>query len=150
MIVLMKKMLRTSKKTLVILAALVWYIGAVMLFRGGWELLSQAQELRPESAWHWLFIGLGILLGIVQARTLFTRSCRRNIQRIRDLEDPHLFQFFRPGFFLALAAMITTGVLLDIFSQGIYFFMLAVVGIDFALTISLLGSSLVFWQEKID
>jgi hypothetical protein len=146
----MRNLLRTSKKTLVILAALVWYIGAFMLFRGGWELLSQALELRPESSWHWLFIGLGILLGIVQARTIFTRSCRRNIQRIRELEDPLLFQFFRPGFFLALGAMIITGVLLDIFSQGIYFFMLGVVGIDFALTISLLGSSLVFWQEKID
>jgi uncharacterized membrane protein len=146
----MKDLFRTSKKTLVILAALVWFIGAVMLFRGGWELLSQARELRPGSAWHWLFIGLGIVLGIVQARTIFTRSCRRNIQRIRELQDPSLWQFFRPGFFLALGVMISAGVLLDIFSQGIYFFMLAVVGIDFALTISLLGSSRVFWQEKID
>ena len=146
----MRNLVRTSKKTLVILAAMVWYIGAIMLFRGGWELLSEAKDLRPDSNWHWLFIGLGILLGIFQARTLFTRSCRRNIQRIRELEDPLLYQFFRPGFFLALGVMITAGVLLDIFSQGSYFFMLGVVGIDFALTISLLGSSLVFWQERID
>ena len=73
-----------------------------------------------------------------------------NIQRIRELENPLLFQFFRPGFFLALGVMITTGVLLDIFSQENYFFMLGVVGIDFALTMSLLGSSFVFWQEKVD
>ncbi len=120
-----------------------------MLFRGGLELLSHARELHPDSSWHWLFISLGILLGIVQARTIFTRSCRKNIQRIRELEDPRLWQFFRPGFFLALAAMISAGVLLDIFSQGIYLFMLFVVGLDFALTISLLGSSLIFWQENI-
>lgn len=140
---------RITRKNLVILAAIVWYLGAVMLFRGGVELLSKARELRPDSTWHWLFIGLGILLGIIQARTLFARSCRRNIQRIRQLDDPRVWQFFRPSFFLALAAMIGAGILLDIFSQGIYFFMLFVAGLDFALTISLLGSSLIFWQDRI-
>ena len=133
-----------------VLAAVVWYIGAVMLFRSGLELLSQARELRPDSTWHWLFIALGVVLGVLQARTLFTRSCRRNIQRIQELEDPKLWEFFRPGFFLALVGMISTGVLLDHLSKGIYMFMLFVAGLDFALTISLLGSSLVFWKEKID
>lgn len=146
----MKSPFRTSKKTLVVLAAVVWYIGAVMLFRSGLELLSQARELRPDSTWHWLFIALGVVLGVLQARTLFTRSCRRNIQRIQELEDPKLWEFFRPGFFLALVGMISTGVLLDHLSKGIYMFMLFVAGLDFALTISLLGSSLVFWKEKID
>ena len=146
----METYFKTTKKTLVVLAGVVWYIGAVMLLRGGLELLSQARELRPDSSWHWLFIGLGIILGIVQARTIFTRSCRRNIQRIRELENPLLWQFFRPGFFLALVLMISAGVLLDIFSQGIYYFMLFVAGLDFALTISLLGSSIVFWQEKVE
>jgi len=146
----MSKLFRTSKKTLVILAGVVWYIGAIMLFRSGLALLSQARALRPASSWHWLFIGLGILLGVFQARTLFARSCRKNIQRIRMLEDPHLWQFFRPGFFLALAVMITAGILLDYFSQGVYFFMLFVAGLDFALTISLLGSSRIFWVEEIE
>jgi hypothetical protein len=121
-----------------------------MLLRGGLELVTQARELRPGSAWHWLFIGLGVVLGIVQALTIFTRSCRRNIQRIRELEDPRLWEFYRPGFFLALVGMISVGVLLDYLSQGIYVFMLVVAGLDFALTISLLGSSLIFWKEKID
>ena len=121
-----------------------------MLFRSGLELLAQARGLRSTSQWHWLFIFLGVLLGIIQAATIFTRSCRKNIQRIRELDDPMIWQFFRPGFFLALAAMITTGVLLDHFSQGYYFFMLLVVGLDFALTISLLGSSLVFWRDRVD
>jgi hypothetical protein len=143
----MDKLLRTSKKTLVVLAVAVWYIGAAMLLRSGLELLSQARELRPDSTWHWLFISLGILLGIVQAATLFSRSCRKNLQRIRELDNPMIWQFFRPGFFLALAGMISTGVLLDHFAQGNYFFMLFVAGLDFALTISLLGSSLVFWKE---
>lgn len=144
----MTKIVNTSKKTLLILAAVVWYIGAAMLFRSGLELLSQARQLRPDSAWHWLFIGLGAALGILQAGTIFTRSCQKNIKRIHELEDPRIWQFFRPGFFLALAGMITAGVLLDHFSQGSYFFMLFVAGLDFALTISLLGSSVVFWKPS--
>lgn len=146
----MGELFKTSRRNLVILAAAIWYIGAVMLFRSGLELLSQARDLRPASSWHWLFIILGTALGIFQARTLFARSCRNNLQRIRELEDPRLWDFYRPGFFLALAAMISAGILLDHFSRGRYLFMLIVVGLDFALTLSLLGSSLIFWREKVD
>lgn len=145
----MENWLRTSKKVLVILAALVWYIGAVMLFRGGLDLVAQAREMRPDSAWHWLFIVLGIIMGVIQARTLFTRSCQKNIQRISELKDPRLWEFYSPGFFLALAGMISAGILLDILSQGDYFFMLLVAGLDIALTISLLGSSYVYWTGKM-
>lgn len=146
----MEDIFKTSKKNLVVLAAVVWYIGAAILFRSGLELLSQARELRPGSSWHWLFIGFGIILGILQARPIFARSCRKNIQRIQELDHPRLWEFFHPSFFLALAGMITAGVALDHFSQGIYFFMLFVAGLDFALAISLLGSSLIFWKERIE
>lgn len=69
------------------------------------------------------------------------------MQRISRLKDPRLWQFYRPGFYLALAIMITSGILLDHFSQGNYYFMLFVAALDFALTISLLGSSYVFWTD---
>jgi len=141
--------MRTSPKTLVYLSALVWYIGGIMLFMSGYELLQEAALLRPGAVWLVIFSGSGILLGIVQALTIFTRSCRRNLQRIAKLKDPHLWQFFRPGFFLALAVMISGGVLLNHYSRGNYFFMLAVAAVDLALTISLLGSSHVFWSEKL-
>ena len=145
----MENWFRTSRKALVILAGVVWYIGAVMLFRGGLDLVAQSREMRPDSAWHWLFIVLGAILGAIQSQTIFARSCRKNFQRIRELKDPRLWNFYRPGFFIALAGMISAGILLDILSQGIYFFMLFVAGLDIALTISLLGSSLVFWTEKL-
>jgi hypothetical protein len=140
--------MKTSKKVLVVLAAIVWYLGGIILFRSGYELIDMAIVLRPGFIWPGIFILLGISLGIVQAATIFSRSCRRNIDRISQLEDPRIWQFFRPGFFLALAVMITTGILLDHFSKGNYFFMLGVAAIDFALTISLLGSSYVFWTPK--
>ncbi len=140
--------MRTSKRTLVYLAAVVWHIGGFMLFRSGYEIINAAINLKPGAPWHWAAIILGIGLGIAQALTIFSRACRKNIQRIKDLKDPKIWQFFRPGFFLALAVMITTGVLLDHFSQGRYYFMLFVAAVDFALTISLLGSSYVFWIES--
>ena len=141
--------MRTSKKVLIILSAVVWYIGGIMLFRSGFELLLLSTGIRPGENWPWVFIGLGILLGVFQASMIFNRSCRKNITRISQLEDPRIWQFFRPGFFLALAIMISSGILLNHLSQGRYFFMLGVAAVDFALTISLLGSSYVFWTEKL-
>ena len=139
--------MKSSKRTLVILAAVVWYIGGIMLFRSGLELVIQARELKGGTLWPVTFIIPGIVLGIIQAHFIFRHSCRKNIQRINQLEDPRLWQFFRPGFFLALVIMITSGILLDQFAQGHYFFMLTVAAVDFALTISLLGSSYVFWTD---
>ena len=139
--------MKTSQKTLVILAATVWIIGGIMLFCSGLELINHAVYLRPGESWPWIAVLFGIGLGIIQARTIFSSSCRKNIQRIRSLPEPKIWQFFRPGFFLALAAMITSGILLDNFSRGHYFFMLGVSALDFALTISLFGSSTIFWTE---
>lgn len=139
--------MKTSKRTLVYLAAAVWYIGGIMLFRSGLELIIQTRGLKEGTFWPVIFIALGIGLGVFQALVIFSRSCRKNLRRINLLEDPRLWQFYRPGFFLALAIMITSGVLLDHFAQGHYYFMLAVAAVDFALTISLLGSSYVFWTD---
>jgi len=141
-------MLKTSQKTLIFFAGAVWYIGGFMLLRSGILLIIQARSLQSTDLWPWLFIVGGIGLGSFQALTIFTRSCRKNIQRIHGLKDPRIWQFFRPGFFLALAGMITGGILLDTVSQGRYFFMLGVAAVDFTLTISLLGSSFVFWTEN--
>jgi len=140
--------MKTSKRTLIFLSAAVWYMGGVMLFRSGVELIMSAVDLKPGGSWPWLAVLIGLILGIIQARTIFTRSCRKNLSRINSLEDPRIWQFFRPGFFLALVVMITSGVLLNHWSRGHYFFMLGVAAVDFALTISLLGSSVVFWTTK--
>ncbi len=120
-----------------------------MLFRSGVELIRNAIKLQPDGYWPWLSILTGLALGILQASMIFNRSCRKNLHRINNLENPKIWQFYRPGFFLALAIMISSGVLLDHWAQGNYFFMLGVAGLDFALTVSLLGSSYVFWiREK--
>lgn len=140
--------MKTSKRTLIFLAAAVWYIGGLMLFRSGVELIRSTVDLKPGGPWPWLAVLAGLVLGIIQVKTIFARSCRKNLYRINSLEDPRIWQFYRPGFFLALAGMITSGVLLNHWAQGHYFFMLGVAALDIALTISLLGSSYVFWTKN--
>ena len=140
--------MKTSKRTLIFLSAVVWYIGGVMLFRSGARLIWNAVQLKPGGPWPWLAVLAGVILGIIQVKTIFARSCRKNLYRINSLEDPRIWQFYRPGFFFALAVMITSGVLLNHWAQGNYYYMLGVAGLDFALTISLLGSSYVFWTKK--
>jgi len=140
--------MKTSKRTLIFLAATVWYIGGVMLFRSGVELIRSAVDLKPGGFWPWVAVLAGLILGIIQAKIIFTRSCRKNLHRINSLEDPRIWQFYRPGFFLALAIMITSGILLNHWAQGHYYPMLGVAGLDFALTVSLLGSSYVFWTKN--
>ena len=139
--------MKTTKKTLVYLAAAVWYIGGIMLFRSGLELVIQAHELKEGTLWPAIFITSGIVGGIIQVIFIFRHSCRKNMRRINLLNDPRLWQFYRPGFFMALAIMITSGILLNHFAQGYYYYMLAVAAVDFALTTSLLGSSYVFWTD---
>ena len=90
--------MKTSKRTLIILAAVVWYIGGAMLGRSGVELIRNAIDLRPGDYWPWLSVLIGLGLGIIQASTIFTRSCRKNLHRINNLETPKIWQFFRPGF----------------------------------------------------
>ena len=81
-------------------------------------------------------------------RFIFSKSCRKNLDRIAALEQPKVWQFFRPGFFLALAVMIAAGASLSRLAQGSYPFLIAVATLDLALAVALLGSSIVFWQRK--
>ncbi len=140
-------MFDVSARTLKILAALVWYSGGFILLLKGRSLLMEAEALRPGQFWLWLAVGGGLLLGVVQARFLFSKSGRRNLRRIDALERPRLWQFFRPGFFAALAVMIAAGAMLSRLAHGNYPFLLFVAGLDMAVAISLLGSSTVFWER---
>lgn len=139
-------MFHASARTLKVLAALVWYSGGFVLLLKGGSLLSEAEALRAGQFWPWLAAGGGLLLGAVQARTLFRKSGRKNLRRIAALERPRLWQFFRPGFFGALAVMIAAGAALSRLARGNHAFLLFVAGLDLAVAVSLLGSSTVFWE----
>ena len=137
-----------SARTLRILAALVWYIGALVLLWKGLALLSQAEALRPESGWPWPAAAGGILFGALKARLIYRRSIRRNLRRIAALEQPRVWQFFTPKFLIALTIMIGAGATLSRLAHGSYPFLIGVAALDLSISAALLGSSYVYWAER--
>ena len=137
-----------SRRTLYILAATVWHIGGIVLLAKGASLLTEAGSLRPEQNWQWIFVVIGLLFGVLKARFLFSKSCRKNLARIDSLEQPRLWQFFRPRFFLMLAGMILAGATMSRLATGHYRSLLGVGALDVSLAIALLGSGLIFWRRR--
>lgn len=142
-------MLNVSRRTLYILAAIVWHIGGIVLLIKGTSLLLEADSLRPEQNWQWFFVPFGLLLGLLKARYLFSKFCRKNLARIDALEEPRLWQFFRPRFFLLLAVMVLAGATMSRLAEGHYRSLLGVATLDMSLAIALLGSGLIFWRQRL-
>lgn len=140
--------MRASRRTLNILAAVTWYGGAVSLLRKGVTLLVKEHDRDPGGAGVWLALGAGLLLGGLKARFIFNANCRRNLARIAALPDPRLWQFFRPGFFVALVAMITAGILLSRLARNEPGAVLYVAALDLTIGTALLVSSFVFWRQR--
>jgi hypothetical protein len=141
-------MLVVSARSLKILAALVWYIGGIMMLVKGRSLLIEADALEPEQVWPWLAVFAGLFLGGLQAKYLFAKSCQKNLDRIDALDRPRVWQFFRPGFFAALTVMIVIGATLSRLAHNNYPFLIAVAAVDINIGVALLGSSYVFWTQK--
>ncbi len=141
-------MLDVSTRSLKIIAALVWHAGGLaLLFKGG-SLLVEAEGLKPGESWSWLAAVAGSFLGGLKANYLFSKSCRRNLDRITALEQPKVWQFFRPGFLVLLGVMILVGAMLSKLAHNNYPFLVGVGIADVSIAIALLGSSYVFWKEK--
>jgi hypothetical protein len=141
-------MVTVSTRTLNILAALIWYAGGIVLLLKGGSLLAEAEALEPGLVWPWLAAVAALLFGGLKARSTFGKSIRKNLARIAALDRPRFWQFFSPGFFVALAAMILAGAGLSRLAHGNYPFLIAVATLDLAIAVALLGSSIVFWKQK--
>ena len=141
-------MFTTSRRTLNILAALIWYLGGIILLLKGFSLLGEARSIKPELLWPWFAPIVGLGIGSVQAKYIFSKNCERNLARIAALDRPKVWQFFRPGFFAALAVMILTGAILSRLAHNSYSFLIGVAIVDHVVATSLLGSSIVFWKKK--
>ena len=112
----------------------------------GGSLLIEADTLKPEQNWTWLAIVIGLLIGGLKAKYLFSKSCETNLARIDLLSESKIWQFFRPKFFLFLAIMLVTGATLSRMSHNNYIFLISVATLDISIAIALLGSSYVFWK----
>ena len=142
------EVLNSSHKQLQIAAALTWYIGGFVLALKANPLLQEAALLQPSSSAIQWSILCGLLIGALKAKYLFSKSCSRNINRINQLEQPKLWQFFRPRFILFLLLMITLGSLLSKQAHGDFNYLIGVATVDISLATALLGSSYLFWSKE--
>ena len=141
-------MMTVSARTLNILAALIWYAGGIVLLLKGGSLLIEAEALEPGRIWPWLAAILALFLGGWKARFIFGKSIKRNLARIAALDRSKIWQFFSLGFLLALAAMIFAGASLSRLAHGNYPLLIAVAVLDLAIAVALLGSSIIYWQQR--
>jgi len=137
-----------NRRTLKILAAVVWYVGGIMLVRKAIILLIEAESLRPDGVWPVVAVVSGIAVGAAKGRFLFNKACRKNLARIDAMERPRWWLFFRPPFFLFMALMITAGVTLSRAAHGNYPFLIGVATLDITIATALLSSSIIFWKER--
>ena len=141
-------MIQIPHVTLRILAAIVWYIGGTVLVLKGGSLLLEAEALSPGRLWPWLAVPIGLLLGGLKAKFRFTKSCRKNLARIDALENPKIWQFFTPVFFVLLALMIAAGSTLSRLAHGNFAALIGVGILDLSVATALLGSSIGFWTHR--
>jgi hypothetical protein len=137
-----------SKNSLKFLAALAWYTGGVVLILKGSNQLSEAHKLKPDHMWPWPALLAGMALGSWRERFLFSRFCIKNIARIDALEQPKIWQFFRPGFFGLLLLMILTGAILSWLALGTYPLLIIVSILEITIATALMVSGRIFWMKK--
>lgn len=134
-----------TTRDLKILAATVWYVGAIAMALKAIRLLTEAARLNPAGGWIVAAVASGLALGALQGKFLFVHFGRMNLERIDRLPRPRIWQFFRGRFLFALTLMILTGVALSRVAHGRYPLLIAVAAIDIIISTSLLVSSTVFW-----
>ncbi len=140
-------MLNSSTRTLKILAALVWYSGAIILSYKSARLLSEAHGLHSNQLWTGLAIAAGILIGLLKARYLFSRVCLKNLKRIHTLASPKLWQFYRTRFYFFLLTMILLGRYISWLAHENYSFLISMAIVEISLATALLSSSNCFWKK---
>lgn len=140
-----------SKRTLRALAALVWVVGGLILLAKGSGYLARAARLAPASPLPWLGGLAGVGVGAFRGRRAFARGCRKNLARIDALRSPRPWEFFRPGFFAALVAMVAGGIALRRIADGGGVRASLVVGtLELVIALALLTSSLEFWRWRAE
>jgi hypothetical protein len=89
--------MKVSHLTLIVLAAVVWYSGGIALLLKGSALVKSAYAIDSQSLWTFAAPLLVVIAGLIKGKFLFSKSCKKNIQRIRSLANPHVWQYFRAG-----------------------------------------------------
>jgi hypothetical protein len=141
--------MKVSHLTLIVLAAFVWYSGGIALLLKGSALVKSAYAIDSQSIWTFAAPLLGVIAGILKGKFLFSKSCKKNIQRIRLLDNPRVWQCFRPGMLIFLAIIIPAGAWMSRAAAGNFTYLCLVAALDLSISFALLTSSIVFLQMKV-
>ncbi len=140
--------MKVSQRTLIIIAAIIWYGGGIsLLFKGG-ALIKNSCAIDAQAIWTYIAPLLGIIIGLLKGKFLFSKSCEKNIKRIKALTDPRIWQCFRPGMLIFLAIIIPTGAWMSRAAAANFTFLCLVGALDLSIACALLSSSMVFWKRK--
>jgi hypothetical protein len=140
-------MFDASTRTLKLLASLVWYSGAVVLYIKSSGLLIKSQNINPDLIWIWLAIFGGLMIGAIKAKYLFKRLCLKNLKRIDALDKPKLWHFYRLRFFMFLFTMVLLGYFLSKHAHDNYPMLIVMAVVELSIATALLGSSHCFWKK---
>ena len=142
------RMFYSSRRSLKLLAALVWYSGAAVLSFKSSRLLLEAYNIKPEQVWIVLAVVGGLMIGAIKTKYLFKRLCVKNLNRIDAIEEPKFWHFYRMRFFFFLLAMIILGSFISRLAHGSYATLMTMAIIEVSLATALLGSSSCFWKKR--
>jgi hypothetical protein len=140
--------MKVSHLTLIVLAAFVWYSGGIALLLKGSALVKSAYAIDSQSIWTFAAPLLGVIAGILKGKFLFSKSCKKNIQRIRLLDNPRVWQCFRPGMLIFLAIIIPAGAWMSRAAAGNFTYLCLVAALDLSISFALLTSSIAFLQLR--
>ena len=127
----------------------MWIVGGLVLLLKGASLLTKANAFENAITWPLFALILGFIIGGIKAKFIFIKYCQKNLERIEKLDNPKFWQFFRPRFFVFLAAMILTGTMLSRLAINNYPLLIAVATLDLSIATALLASSRVFWENPV-
>ena len=139
--------MKVSQRSLIIIAAIIWYAGGIALLLKGSALIKHAYLMDVESIWTVIAALVGIGAGLIKGSVLFSRSCKKNIERIKTIADPSVWQCFRPIVLIFLAIMISAGAWMSRAAAGNYILLCLVGSLDLSISFALLTSSIVFWKR---
>ena len=137
-----------KKESLKRSAMAVWYIGATILYIKSYTLLVQAYRIDDNTAYMIALVALGIIVGLLKTKYIFTHALSKNMTRIDTLATPKIWQFYRIPFMIFLFTMIALGAYLSRAAQGDYGFLAVVAVVDMALAIGLSLSGLLYTLEQ--
>ena len=137
-----------SRKTLKILAALVWVFGGTLLMIKGYTLLKSASLIYFDMVIISMVLISSFIIGQIKSKYIFEKFCIKNLKRIKRIKEPKIYQIFELKFFLFLILMVFTGVMLSKLAEDNYVFLLGVGMLDLALSTALLNSSTIFFKKS--